>query len=106
MSTENELESEMKLENKDQSSFDIDRDNIVSTTDLNIDGTPHIEVKGLNLKYGSAQAIYDVSVPIEKSCICGPAWEWSSRSQTRSQNQFLIMLLMESSCTTVHLGGK
>ena len=69
MSTENELESEMKLENKDQSSFDIDRDNIVSTTDLNIDGTPHIEVKGLNLKYGSAQAIYDVSVPIEKNSV-------------------------------------
>ena len=34
-----------------------------------IDGTPHIEIKGLNLRYGSAQAIYDVSVPIEKNSV-------------------------------------
>ena len=69
MTVQNEIEIETKLENRGQSSFDIDRDKIVSTTDLNIDGTPHIEVKGLNLKYGSAQAIYDVSVPIEKNSV-------------------------------------
>ena len=69
MTDQNQIETKKKLENTDESSFDIDRDSIVSTTDLNIDGTPHIEVKGLNLKYGSAQAIYDVSVPIEKNSV-------------------------------------
>ena len=69
MTDQNQIETKKKLENTDESSFDIDRDSIVSTTDLNIDGTPHIEVKGLNLRYGSAQAIYDVSVPIEKNSV-------------------------------------
>ena len=69
MTDQNQIETKKKLENTDESSFDIDRDSIVSTTDLNIDGTPHIEVKGLNLKYGSAQAIYDVSVPIERNSV-------------------------------------
>ena len=69
MTDQNQIETKKKLENTDESSFDIDRDSIVSTTDLNIDGTPHIEVKGLNLRYGSAQAIYDVSVPIERNSV-------------------------------------
>lgn len=69
MTGQNQIETKKKLENTDESSFDIDRDSIVSTTDLNIDGTPHIEVKGLNLRYGSAQAIYDVSVPIERNSV-------------------------------------
>ena len=45
MTVQNEIEIEKKLENRGQSSFDIDRDKIVSTTHLNNDGTPHIEVK-------------------------------------------------------------
>ena len=69
MTDQNQIETKKKLENTDESSFDIDRDSIVSTTDLNIDGTPHIEVKGLNLRYGAAQAIYDVSVPIERNSV-------------------------------------
>ena len=69
MTDQNPIETKKKLENTDESSFDIDRDSIVSTTDLNIDGTPHIEVKGLNLRYGAAQAIYDVSVPIERNSV-------------------------------------
>ena len=69
MTDQNQIETKKKLENTDESSFDIDRDSIVSTTDLNIAGTPHIEVKGLNLRYGAAQAIYDVSVPIERNSV-------------------------------------
>ena len=69
MTDQNQIETKKKLENTDESSFDIDRDSIVSTTDLNIDGTPHIEVKGLNLRYGAAQAIYAVSVPIERNSV-------------------------------------
>ena len=69
MTDQNQIETKKKLENTDEPSFDIDRDSIVSTTDLNIDGTPHIEVKGLNLRYGAAQAIYDVSVPIERNSV-------------------------------------
>ena len=64
-----EKENNKKKVNDDESSFDIDKDSIVSTSDLVIDGTPHIEIKGLNLRYGSAQAIYDVSVPIEKNSV-------------------------------------
>ena len=69
MTDQDQIETKKKLENNADSSFDVDRDSILSTTDLNIDGTPHIEVKGLNLRYGSAQAIYDVSVPIEKNSV-------------------------------------
>ena len=69
MTDQDQIETKKKLENNADSSFDVDRDSISSTTDLNIDGTPHIEVKGLNLRYGSAQAIYDVSVPIEKNSV-------------------------------------
>ena len=69
MTDQDQIETKRKLENNADSSFDVDRDSILSTTDLNIDGTPHIEVKGLNLRYGSAQAIYDVSVPIEKNSV-------------------------------------
>ena len=64
-----EKENNKKKVNDDESSFDIDKESIVSTSDLVIDGTPHIEIKGLNLRYGSAQAIYDVSVPIEKNSV-------------------------------------
>jgi|TARA_B100001540_G_scaffold317708_1_gene352303 phosphate transport system ATP-binding protein len=64
-----EKENNKKTVNDNESSFDIDKDSIVSTSDLVIDGTPHIEIKGLNLRYGSAQAIYDVSVPIEKNSV-------------------------------------
>lgn len=64
-----EKENNKKTANDDSSSFDIDKDSLVSTSDLVIDGTPHIEIKGLNLRYGSAQAIYDVSVPIEKNSV-------------------------------------
>jgi len=64
-----EKENNKKKVNDDESSFDIDKDSIVSTRDLVIDGTPHIEIRGLNLRYGSAQAIYDVSVPIEKNSV-------------------------------------
>ena len=63
------MENNKNTVNNDKSSFDIDKDSIVSTSDLKIDGTPHIEVRGLNLRYGSAQAIYDVSVPIEKNSV-------------------------------------
>ena len=69
MTDQDQIETKKKLENNADSSFDVDRDSILSTTDLNIDGTPHIEVKGLNLRYGSAQAIYDVSVPIERNSV-------------------------------------
>lgn len=64
-----EKENNKKTVNDNESSFDIDKESIVSTSDLVIDGTPHIEIKGLNLRYGSAQAIYDVSVPIEKNSV-------------------------------------
>ncbi len=64
-----EKENNKKTVNDNESSFDIDKDSIVSTSDLVIDSTPHIEIKGLNLRYGSAQAIYDVSVPIEKNSV-------------------------------------
>ena len=64
-----EKENNKRTVNDNESSFDIDKDSIVSTSDLVIDGTPHIEIKGLNLRYGSAQAIYDVSVPIEKNSV-------------------------------------
>ncbi|PDH21272.1 MAG: phosphate ABC transporter ATP-binding protein [Marine Group II euryarchaeote MED-G38] len=69
MNNQNEKENNKNTVNNDKSSFDIDKDSIVSTSDLKIDGTPHIEVRGLNLRYGSAQAIYDVSVPIEKNSV-------------------------------------
>ena len=51
-----EKENNKKTVNDNESSFDIDKASIVSTRDLVIDGTPHIEIKGLNLRYGSAQA--------------------------------------------------
>ena len=43
--------------------------NLVSTDELEIDGDPHIWVRNLDLHYGSAQTLFEVSVPIEKNAV-------------------------------------
>ena len=44
-------------------------DDYQSTSNLVIDGERHMMVENLNLRYGSAQALYNVSVPIEKNAV-------------------------------------
>tara|TARA_B100001248_G_scaffold14499_1_gene9625 strand:- start:3923 stop:5032 length:1110 start_codon:yes stop_codon:yes gene_type:complete len=50
-------------------SDNINPDGLQSTRELHIDGEAQIEVKDLNLRYGSAQALFDVSIPIEKNSV-------------------------------------
>ena len=40
-----------------------------STRDLDIDGQPHMWIRDLDLSYGNAQAIYNVSIPIERNAV-------------------------------------
>mgnify|MGYP006251847157 FL=1 len=44
-------------------------DDYVSTSNLEIDGERHMMVENLNLKYGTAQALYNVSVPIQRNSV-------------------------------------
>tara|TARA_X000000950_G_scaffold160794_1_gene196750 strand:- start:1858 stop:3015 length:1158 start_codon:yes stop_codon:yes gene_type:complete len=40
-----------------------------STRDLEIDGEAHMWIRDLDLRYGNAQAIYNVSIPIERNAV-------------------------------------
>jgi phosphate transport system ATP-binding protein len=40
-----------------------------STTKLDIDGDAHMWIRNLNLRYGSAQAIYNVSIPFKRNAV-------------------------------------
>ena len=65
-----ELKNEIQRGNKASEATDLVKiaslDDYVSTSNLEIDGERHMMVENLNLKYGTAQALYNVSVPIQK----------------------------------------
>ena len=47
----------------------IENDIPPSTRKLDIDGDAEIHIDGLDLWYGTKQALYDVSLPIAKNCV-------------------------------------
>ena len=47
-----------------------------STRDLVIDGEAHMWIRDLDLRYGNAQAIYNVSLPIERNAVTALIGLW------------------------------
>jgi len=68
-----ELKNEIQRGKKTSEATDLVKiaslDDYVSTSNLEIDGERHMMVENLNLKYGTAQALYNVSVPIQKNSV-------------------------------------
>lgn len=68
-----ELKNEIQRDNKASEATDLVKiaslDDYVSTSNLEIDGERHMMVENLNLKYGTAQALYNVSVPIQRNSV-------------------------------------
>ena len=68
-----ELKNEIQRGNKTSEATDLVKiaslDDYVSTSNLEIDGERHMMVENLNLKYGTAQALYNVSVPIQRNSV-------------------------------------
>jgi len=68
-----ELKNEIQRGKKTSEATDLVKiaslDDYVSTSNLEIDGERHMMVENLNLKYGTAQALYNVSVPIQRNSV-------------------------------------
>ena len=62
-------ENEVKTTESPKSGMIREEDIPPSTENLDIDGDAHMWIRNLDLFYGSAQAIYDVSIPIEKNSV-------------------------------------
>lgn len=64
-------EQEAKASTKDEAvePFDPTANLPDSTRDLVIDGEAHMWIRDLDLRYGNAQAIYNVSLPIERNAV-------------------------------------
>ena len=63
--TEAEEEGEDGVESPSESKDEIPD----STTQLDIDGDAHMWIKNLDLHYGNAQAIYNVSIPFQRNAV-------------------------------------
>lgn len=63
--TEAEEEGENGVESPSESKDEIPD----STTQLDIDGDAHMWIKNLDLHYGNAQAIYNVSIPFQRNAV-------------------------------------
>lgn len=65
-----EVSEEKEQDSEDSSSGMVREEDIPpSTQELDIDGDAHMWIRNLDLHYGSAKAIYDVSIPFERNSV-------------------------------------